>query len=154
MYTKDCIFCAIAAGEAPAHKIWENDEYLAFLSIFPNTEGFSVVIPKTHEGSYFAEAPDALLHGLVQAAAVVAKKIDAAYPDVGRTGLIFEGFGVDHLHAKLVPMHGTQSGEWKRHISKERKFSHVYEGYISSHDSERAPDDVLAEIAKKIRGIE
>lgn len=142
----------IVAHEAPSHPIWENDSYLAFLSIFPNTEGFAVVIPKEHHDSYFADAPGPILMGLMQAAAAVAKRIDAAYPDVGRTGLIFEGFGVDHLHAKLVPMHGTSSDEWKQHHSKEKRFTEFYEGYISSHDSERADDAVLAEIAKKIRG--
>ena len=45
MDTTMCIFCQIVRGEAPAHRIWEDDQYLAFLSIFPNTEGFSVVIP-------------------------------------------------------------------------------------------------------------
>lgn len=43
-----CIFCDIVAGKAPCHKIWEDDDHLAFLSIFPNTDGFSVVIPKAH----------------------------------------------------------------------------------------------------------
>ena len=44
----DCVFCDIVSGDAPAHTVWENDEYLAFLSIFPNTEGATVVIPKDH----------------------------------------------------------------------------------------------------------
>jgi hypothetical protein len=39
-----CIFCNIVNGEAPCHKIWEDAKHLAFLSIFPNTQGFSVVI--------------------------------------------------------------------------------------------------------------
>jgi histidine triad (HIT) family protein len=45
---KDCIFCKIVKGKAPAHKIWEDKKHLAFLSIFPNTEGFTVVITKKH----------------------------------------------------------------------------------------------------------
>ena len=39
-----CIFCDIVAGKAPVIKIWEDEHYLAFLSIFPNTDGFTVVI--------------------------------------------------------------------------------------------------------------
>jgi histidine triad (HIT) family protein len=35
----DCVFCAIAAGETPCHKVWEDGRHLAFLSIFPNTAG-------------------------------------------------------------------------------------------------------------------
>jgi diadenosine tetraphosphate (Ap4A) HIT family hydrolase len=44
----DCIFCAIAEGKSPAFKIWENDEFMAFLDLFPNTKGQSLVIPKKH----------------------------------------------------------------------------------------------------------
>jgi diadenosine tetraphosphate (Ap4A) HIT family hydrolase len=39
----DCVFCKIVAGEAPSHKLWEDADHLAFLSIFPNTEGTTVI---------------------------------------------------------------------------------------------------------------
>ena len=151
MTKDDCIFCKIVAGSAPSHKVYEDDTHLAFLSIFPNTEGFTVVIPKEHHDSYFAKVPDGVLCALLGAVRTVALKIDTAFPDVGRTGLIFEGFGADHLHAKLVPMHGTEGGTWERHASSERKFFSQYSGYISSHDSERADDTELALVAEKIR---
>lgn len=147
-----CIFCDIAAHQAPAHIIWENDQHLAFLSIFPNTEGFSVVIPKAHVGSYIAAAPDEVMHGLMAAVRSVALLLDQRLLDVGRTGVLFEGFGVDHLHAKLFPMHGTKHEEWRAHRSNERKFFSTYEGYISSHDGNRADDADLAALAAKIRG--
>lgn len=110
---ENCIFCKIVKGEAPCHKIWENDSYLAFLSIFPNTEGFSVVITKEHYPSYVFDLPEEVLNGLVLASKKVAKLLDSKLDDVGRTGMIFEGFGVDHVHAKLFPMHGTKIAEWK-----------------------------------------
>jgi len=147
----DCIFCRIVRGEAPAHKIWEDDKHLAFLTIFPNTEGFSVVITKEHYDSYVATVPDEVSSELLSAAKQVAKKIDSAFDDVGRTGFIFEGFGVDHLHVKLFPMHGTESPEWKRRHTKVEKYFEHYEGYISSHDYERADDAILAKVAEKIR---
>ncbi len=149
---KDCIFCQIAAGKLPAHKIWDDENYLAFLSIFPNTEGFSVVIPKKHYPSYAFDLPDEVISGLIVAAKKVAKLLDAKLPDVGRTGLIFEGFGVDHVHAKLFPMHGTRDlTKWKPIESKVSKYFEKYEGYISSHDFKRADDKKLSELAKKIR---
>ncbi len=148
----DCVFCKIVKGEAPSHKIWEDDKHLAFLSIFPNTEGFSVVITKEHFPSYAFELPDDVLAGLVIAAKKVSQQIDKAFEDVGRTGLIFEGFGVDHIHAKLFPMHGTADmKKWSPIESKIDKFYEQYPGYISSHDSGRADDTKLAAIAKKIR---
>ena len=66
--------------------------------------------------------------------------------------MIFEGYGVDHVHAKLFPMHGSAgSEEWKPVRSSISTFFDKYEGYISSHDAGRADDRELAELAKKIR---
>lgn len=103
----DCVFCKIVRGELPSHMIWEDEHHMAFLSIFPNTEGFTVVIPKKHYGSYLFDLDDRVISDLVLAAKNVGKLLDRKLDDVGRTGMIFEGFGVDHIHAKLVPMHGT-----------------------------------------------
>ena len=148
----ECIFCKIVKGSAPCHKIWEDEKHMAFLSIFPNTEGFSVVIPKKHYPSYAFDANDSVLKELVFATKKVARILDANLNDVGRTGMIFEGFGVDHLHAKLFPMHGTKNmAEWKQLKSNVDKYFGKYEGYISSHDYKRADDAKLAELAKKIR---
>jgi len=148
----DCIFCDIINGNAPAHKIWEDKKHLAFLSIFPNTAGFSVVVTKDHYPSYVFDVPKETFIGLVSAAKKVAKLLDAKLEDVGRTGLILEGFGVDHAHAKLFPMHGTKSAAWKPVKSSVDTYFETYEGYISSHDSTRADDGELAELAEKIRG--
>ncbi|MEM4605757.1 MAG: HIT family protein [Candidatus Pacearchaeota archaeon] len=150
-HKKDCIFCKIVKGELPCHKIWEDEKHLAFLSIFPNTPGFSVVITKEHYPSYAFDLPDEVLTELVLAAKKVAKLIDSKLEDVGRTGMIFEGFGVDHVHAKLFPMHGTKMKEWKPIKSNVDKFFEKYEGYISSHDYRRADDEELKKIAEKIR---
>jgi len=70
---------------------------------------------------------------------------------VGRTGMVFEGFGVNHIHAKLFPLHGTNDQEWKQHASPIDSFFEQYPGYICSNDSKRADDDQLAEIAKRLR---
>ncbi|ORW92008.1 HIT family hydrolase [Mycobacterium sp. IEC1808] len=43
-----CVFCAIVAGDAPAHRIYEDDGYLAILDIRPFTRGHTLVIPKRH----------------------------------------------------------------------------------------------------------
>lgn len=149
---ENCIFCKIVKGEMPCHKIWEDDKHLAFLSIFPNTEGFSVVVTKEHYSSYAFDLPDNILKELVIAVKKVAKLLDKKLDDVGRTGMIFEGFGVDHIHAKLFPMHGTKDmSKWKPLKSNIDKYFDKYEGYISSHDYKREDDKHLASLAKKIR---
>lgn len=152
MKDSNCIFCKIVAGESPAHLIWEDDKHLAFLSIFPNTLGFSVVITKDHNPSYAFANSDEVLTGLTLAAKKVAKLLDVSFEDVGRTGMFFEGFGVDHLHAKLFPMHGTGNMEtWRPLKSTLNTFFDQYPGFLSSHDSERANDEELAKLAAEIR---
>lgn len=148
----DCIFCSIVEGTSPAHVVWESEKHLAFLSIFPNTEGVTVVIPKKHYPSYVFDLDDQNYNDLLCATKTVAKGIDAALADVGRTALVFEGFGVDHVHAKLFPMHGTADmSTWKPIESRVEKYFNQYEGYISSHDYSRADDVQLAQVAEKIR---
>lgn len=65
--------------------------------------------------------------------------------------MIFEGFGVDHIHAKLFPMHGTKISEWKLIKSNVDKYFEKYEGYISSHDYKCADDEKLSSLAKLIK---
>ena len=85
------------------------------------------------------------------AAKKVAELLDAKLDDVGRTGMIFEGFGIDHIHAKLFPMHGTKMPEWKPIESSVDKYFEKYEGYISSHDYKHADDNELEKLAEKIK---
>ncbi|MDX8398628.1 MAG: HIT family protein [Gallionellaceae bacterium] len=146
----ECIFCNIVKGDAPCHKVWENEKYLAFLSIFPNTEGVTVVIPKKHHSSYFFDLPEEVFNGLVNATRAVAKKLDATFDDVGRTGMVAEGFGVDHVHLKLFPMHGTAGDVWEQRASAINYYYKNYPGYISSHDADRADEDTLRAVAARI----
>lgn len=43
-----CIFCKIVSGEIPSHKVYEDEQFLAFLDIHPQTSGHVQVIPKEH----------------------------------------------------------------------------------------------------------
>ena len=148
----DCIFCKIVSGDIPSHKIWEDEKHLAFLSIFPNTEGFSVVVTKQHYPSYAFDLPDDVLSDLVLATKKVGKLLDSKLDDVGRTAMMFEGFAVNHAHSKLFPMHGTKAKDWKPSKPDIHKYFDKYEGYISSHDYERADDEKLKKLAEKIKG--
>ncbi|SKA38457.1 Diadenosine tetraphosphate (Ap4A) hydrolase [Marinactinospora thermotolerans DSM 45154] len=150
----DCVFCRIVSGDAPCHPIWEDERHLAFLSIFPNTEGFSVVVTKEHLSSYVVDLGDDSYLALHLAAREAARRLDAAFPDVARTGIIYEGYGVDHAHAKLFPMHGTSGNsgaDWRAVESDVDLYFERYQGYLSSHDHGRADDDELARLARRIR---
>lgn len=151
-HEQSCIFCQIAQGKAPAHLVWEDDSHMAFLTIFPNTSGFTVVIPKAHLPSDAFANTQADLLKLVAASQIVAKKLVQAFPDVGRCGMFLEGFGVNHLHSKLFPMHGTgEMKEWQQIESKEPVFFEHYPGFLSSQEGKRADDQELARIAQQIR---
>jgi len=67
--------------------------------------------------------------------------------------MFFEGFGVDHLHSKLFPMHGTgDMDKWKPMESDIKEvFFDKYPGYLSSHNAKRMDDKMLEKIADKIR---
>ena len=151
--SENCIFCKIVNNELPHHLIDSDDEFMAFLTIFPNTLGATVVIPKKHYPSYAFDLEDDVLTGLMLYTKQIAKKLDHFFEDVGRTAMVFEGFGVDHIHAKLFPMHGTKQmhENWKQVSSNVDKYFDQYEGYISSHDFKRADDGELAKLAEGIR---
>lgn len=146
-----CIFCEISQQPNKAHVIWEDSDHISFLSIFPNTLGATVVIPKEHYSSYAFDQPEEVLCKLIVAAKKTALLLDKALPGVARTGMVFEGYGVDHLHAKLFPMHGTGNDSMFKKINSNKKyFFDRYEGYLSSHDGEQENEDTLRKQAQQI----
>lgn len=151
----ECIFCKIVSGDIKTPGIfWEDDEFMAFLSTYPNMEGVSAVIPKKHYGSDVLQMPNDILQRFILATKIVSKKLMRHFNDVGRIGLIMEGTGINHAHIKLYPMHGTgymKKGEWKQCLSDDNKFFKTYEGYLSSNDGPEADPQELRELAKKLK---
>lgn len=155
----ECIFCKIATGKLKPlgdATIFEDENYLAWLSPFPNTLGATIVIPKNHFASDVLAMPDVELQNFILAAKKVSKLLEGHFADVGRIGLVMEGTGIDHAHIKLFPMHGTEhmkKGEWKQYHSRNDIFFDSYAGYISSNDGPQADFAKLKELAEKIRKI-
>ena len=151
----ECLFCEIGAHRLVTPGIfWEDDDFMAFLAIDPNTEGFSCVIPKRHFGSDVFKLPDHELSRFILAAKRVAQILENYFTDVGRIGLIMEGTGVDHAHIKLVPMHGTESlktGVWQQVLSGQKLWFERYEGWIASASGPMAKPDALAKLAAQIK---
>ena len=149
-----CPFCEISAGRLQTATFWEDSLFMAFLSIDPNTEGFSCVIPKKHFGSDVLKMPDNILQKFIIASKKVSKILEKYYPDVGRVGLIMEGTGIDHAHIKLAPMHGTENlkqGEWKQFLSGKEHWFEKYEGWISSASGPKGNIEKLKKEAEKIK---
>lgn len=111
-----------------------------------------MVIPQRHYPSYAFDLPDEILARLILATKQVAPLLDSAFDDVGRCAIFFEGFGGDHVHSKLFPMHGTANiAEWRPIESRSERVVTRDDGDLSSHDAQRADDERLAALADHIR---
>ncbi len=96
------IFSRIVAGEIPAHKLAETDDYLAFLDVMPTAVGHTLVIPKK-EVDYLFALNDDLYMGLMAFAKRMATAIEQAVP-CKRVGVAVIGLEVPHAHVHLIPL--------------------------------------------------
>jgi len=96
------IFTKIANGEIPSYKIAGDEEYYAFLDIFPLVKGHTLVIPKK-EVDYLFDLDDETYLGLQVFAKRVAAALDKAIP-CKRVGVVVLGLEVPHAHIHLVPL--------------------------------------------------
>jgi len=96
------IFSKIVAGDIPAHKVAETDDFLAFLDISPLVLGHVLVIPKK-EVDYIFDIEDELYQGLMLFAKNVAAGIKKAY-QCDRVGVAVIGLEVPHAHVHLIPI--------------------------------------------------
>ena len=96
------IFTKIVNGEIPAFKVAEDENYLAFLDIFPVAKGHVLVISKK-EVDYLFDLEDELFTGLQLFAKKVAVGLKKAIP-CKKVGVLVLGLEVPHAHIHLVPM--------------------------------------------------
>lgn len=102
----ECIFCQIVNKEIPSFTIFENEQFLAFLSIAPINPGHTLIIPKKHSG-YFFEMDDELLAKILLFAKPVSEAlVKALKPNTGKIGMMVAGLQVPHSHLHLIPMDG------------------------------------------------
>ena len=96
------LFTKIVNGEIPAWKVAEDENYLAFLDIFPVAKGHTLVIPKK-EVDYIFDLDEETYNGLHQFAKKVAIGLQKAIP-CKKVGEMVLGLEVPHAHIHLVPM--------------------------------------------------
>lgn len=125
------IFTKIVDGEIPAYKVAEDENYLAFLDIFPLAKGHLLVIPK-QEVDYLFDLDDELYSGLQLFAKRVAVALKKAIP-CKKVGVAVLGLEVPHAHIHLVPMQSEKDinfanpklklteGEFKEIVERIRK---------------------------------
>ena len=106
-YDADNIFAKIIRGEAPCAKVYEDDDVLAFLDLFPQGKGHTLVIPKASGARNLLDVDPAVLSRLILGVQKVAAGVRKALnPD----GLVITQFNgapagqtVYHLHFHIIP---------------------------------------------------
>jgi histidine triad (HIT) family protein len=96
------IFSKIIAGEITCHKIYEDENHLAFLDVMPLVRGHVLVVPKK-EIDYIFDLSEEEMANMWKFALPVAKAIKKAIP-CKRVGTAVIGLEVPHAHIHLVPM--------------------------------------------------
>ncbi len=129
-----CPFCSIAAGDSPAHLVFEDEASLAFLDNRPLFHGHALLIPREHHET-LAELPDGVLGPLFAAARMLSRAIPEA---MGKPGSFVAlnnviSQSVPHLHVHVVPRErkdGLRGFFWPR----------------TKYESERQMDSVAAQV--------
>ncbi len=106
-YDPDNIFAKILRGEMPCVKVFEDDVALAFMDVFPQSEGHSLVIPKGVSARNFLEMPADKLGGFMLRVQTVASAVERALKPDGIVITQFNGAAagqtVYHLHFHIIP---------------------------------------------------
>lgn len=113
MQKEDCIFCKIAKGIIPSHKIYEDNDVLAFLDISQTTKGHTLVIPKEHYDNFLC-VPQEVMHKVMD----VAQRIGQAdIMMLGAKGVNIltnvnkeAGQSVFHFHVHVIPRYDIKEG--------------------------------------------
>ncbi|MFC1722172.1 HIT family protein [Patescibacteria group bacterium] len=100
-----CIFCKIVNDEIPSYKVWENENFIAILDIFPINRGMTLIISKNHLPSYVIDLDNKTLLSVLDAMKEVTTILDKKLEESIRTTYFIEGLDVDHLHVKLIPFY-------------------------------------------------
>lgn len=145
--SSDNLFSRIVRGEQKQWRVWEDSEHVAFLTPFPNTPGFTVVVPRRPLPSNLFKLDNADYEAMIFAIHKVARLLEEGMRAKG-VALIFEGFEIDYAHAKLIPLVPAPQGNKPTELQPE--FFESYPGYVSSLNGPAADQDSLQTIHSKI----
>lgn len=95
----DCIFCKIISGEIPSYKVYEDENYLAFLDIHPLNFGHTLLIPKKHY-RWVTDIPD--FGNYWETAKKISQAIQIAV-NADFISFLTVGNEVSHAHIHIIP---------------------------------------------------
>lgn len=132
----DTIFTKIIKGEIPCHRVFENEQVLAFLDITPLSPGHTLVIPK-RQASTLEDLPAAEAAALAAVLGPLARRIVEAVGAEGHNILLNNGKAagqeIPHVHFHIIP---RRSGDGLGYRWRAQPGDH----------------SALAELARKISG--
>jgi histidine triad (HIT) family protein len=106
-YDPDNIFARILRGEIPAVKVWEDDHVLAFMDVFPQSEGHVLIVSKTSTARTLLDIEPEVLTRLIAATQRTARAVVKALTPEGFQIMQFNGEAggqtVFHLHFHIIP---------------------------------------------------
>lgn len=129
----DCLFCKIVTGTVPAQKLYEDEKILAFLDIFPVSQGHALIIPKNHAQDLNSGSKDdavAIMETAYFLAPIIMKALGASGYNLGMNHGVSAGQDIFHTHLHLMPR---------------------YDGEARNFDKTNATPEELKEIGEKIR---
>lgn len=106
------IFSKIIAGQIPSYKISEDENFFAFLDIFPLVKGHVLVVPKVETDKFF-DLSDDYLSKMLLFAKPIAHAIEKAF-DCNRCGISVVGLEVPHAHMHLLPINSADDLNFMR----------------------------------------
>ncbi|ASF10335.1 HIT family protein [Nocardia brasiliensis NBRC 14402] len=95
------VFSAIIAGQLPGRFVWEDDEFVGFLTIAPVTTGHTLVVPRK-EIDQWQDVDSETFARLTAVAQKIGQAVRQAW-DAPRAGLLVAGLEVPHLHVHVFP---------------------------------------------------
>lgn len=151
------LFSRIVRGEEQQWRVWEDEGHVAFLTPFPNSPGFTVLVPRQPLTSDIFRLETGAYERLAVASWDVSRLLEDSLGSWA-TGLIFEGFEIDYAHVKLIPLFHPSSPETgganPNPDSDPRpsipQFFSTYPGYVTSEDGPGASPQSLKELQMKI----
>ena len=106
-YDPSNIFAKILRGEIPKVTVWEDDAVLAFMDVFPQSEGHVLIISKTSQARTLLEVEPEVLTALAAATRRTARAVEKALSPDGVSIMQFNGEAggqtVFHLHFHIIP---------------------------------------------------